>query len=247
MKFKITVLLALLFCLPQTVLALTGREIMDRSDKLTSPDTAKTDMTMLIYKGKNVEEKNFTAYAKEYPRDETKVLISFSKPTRIQLLTYSHKGQEDDQWITLSSGRVKRVVSSDKGKPFVHSHFYYEDLGSLDIDDYEYKYLGDAKAVGTDCYKVESIKKKGKEPVYDKMVLYVRKSDYFVVRIDFYQQGQFHKYLENIDIKNKDGILTPYHMVMSLADGQGRTELNVDKVEYNTAIPDSKFNKETLR
>lgn len=247
MKFKMTVLLALLFCFPQMVFALTGREIMDRSDKLASPSTAKTDVTMLIYKGKNVEKKAFTAYAKEYPRDETRILISFQKPTRIQLLTHSQKGQEDDQWITLSSGRVKRVVSSDKGKPFVHSHFYYEDLGSLDIDDYEYKYLGDAKAVGTDCYKVESVKKKSKEKVYDKMVLYVRKSDYFVVRIDFYQNGQFHKYLENKNIRNKDGILTPYQIVMSLAGGQGRTELNVGRVEYNMPIPNSMFDKETLR
>jgi hypothetical protein len=242
-----TVLLALLFCFPQMAFALTGREIMDRSDKLASPSTAKTDMAMLIYKGKIVDKKTFTAYSKEYSRDETKILISFHKPTRIQLLTHNHKGQEDDQWITLSSGRVKRVVSSDKGKPFVHSNFYYEDLGSLNIDDYEYKYIGDAKAVGADCYKVESIKKKNKEKVYDKKVVYVLKSDYFVVRIDFYQHGQLHKYLENRNIKNKEGILTPYHIVMFLAGRQDRTELKVGAVEYNMAIPDSKFNKETLR
>lgn len=247
MKFKMTVLLTVLFCFPQMVFALTGRDIMVQSDKLVSPKTAKTDVTMLIYKGKNVEKKSFTAYAKEYPGDETRILISFQKPTRIQLLTHSHKGQEDDQWIALSSGRVKRVVSSDKGKPFVHSHFYFEDLGSLDIDDYDFKYIGDAKGVGTDCYKVEGVKKKNKEKVYDKMVFYVRKSDYFVVRIDFYQNGQFHKFMENKNIRNKDGILTPYQVVMSLANGQGRTELNVGSVEYNKAIPSSKFNKETLR
>lgn len=247
MKLKIVLVLVLLFCLPQTILALTGREIMDQNDKLATPDTAQTDMTMNIYKGDSVEKKTFTAYTKDYPDDITKILISFHKPTRIKLLTHSYKGREDDQWIALSSGRVKRVVSSDKGKPFVHSHFYYDDLGGRNIDDYDYKFIGDAKAVGTDCYKVESTRKKSGEKVYDKVVFYVRKSDYFIVRIDFYQKGQLNKYMENFDIKNKDGILTPYHIVMSLADGRGRTELNVNEVKYNIKIQNSKFNKETLR
>jgi hypothetical protein len=247
MKFSFAVTLITLLVLPAVAGAVTGREIMEQSDKLPSAGSAKSIVTMKIYKGGSPDEKQFTLSVKEYPGDEDKALISFQKPTRIQLLTHAHKGQADDQWIVLSSGKVKRIAAADKGNAFVHSHFYFEDLGSRDIDDYEYTYLGDAQATGLDCFKVESIRKTDKDKVYDKSILYVRKSDYFIVRVDFYQNGKLHKFLENHDIRKVSDILTPYRVVMSLADGQERTELTVERVDYNVAIDDATFNKEALR
>jgi hypothetical protein len=245
--FAFHLALFFLLTLPPVAAAYTGREIMEHSDQLASPKSAESHVSMLIYKGGQPDEKAFTLFAKQYPNDEDKVLISFHKPTRIQLLTHAHKEKEDDQWLVLSSGKVKRIASADKGNAFVHSHFYYEDLGSRDIDDYDYQYLGDEKAADVDCYKVESVRKAGGEKVYDKTILYARKSDFFVVRVDFYQNGRLHKFLENFDIKAIDGILTPMRVVMTMAEGNGRTELKVEKVTYNSVIQDAKFNKEALR
>jgi hypothetical protein len=220
---------------------------MEKSDALPEGKTVKSSVMMFIHKGDRVIEKEFTIVSKKFENDEDKTLLSFQKPTRIKLLTHSNKGSDDDQWLRLSSGKVKRIASSDKGKSFVNSHLYYEDLSSRDIDDYEYKYIGDETAVGEDCYKVESFKKKGMKKVYDKAVLYVRKTDFFVVRIDFYQKGKFHKFLENSDIQKIDNILTPFRVVMSLANGKGKTEMKVKSVLYNTDVKNSEFNKEALR
>ncbi len=246
MKVKIVVacLMALLLCQP--VYALTGREIMDKSDALLQPDTAKSKILMLIHKGGKVIEKEFMLQMKKFDNDEDKALISFIRPTKIKLLTHSHKGRDDDQWLRLSSGKVKRIVSSGRDKPFVNSHFYYEDLTSIDIDDYAYKLLGEEKAVKVDCYKVEGVKQVG-EIVYDKVVFYVRKSDYFVVRVDFYKKGKFLKFLENYKIKEIDGILTPYKLKMELANGKGKTELILKGLKYNIDIDSAKFRKEALR
>jgi hypothetical protein len=225
MKVRLLLSIVIVMFLCQSVFALTGREIMDKSDALPEPQTAESSALMHIYKGSRVLEKEFEIRAKEFKNDEDKILISFIRPTKIKLLTHSHTGQDDDQWLRLTSGKIKRIASSDKGKAFVNSHFYYEDLGSRNIDEYDYKLLGDGKAVGEDCYKVEAIKKEGTK-VYDKLILYVRKSDYFVVRIDFYRKGTFHKYLEN---------------------GKGKTELKIQKLEYNKKMKSSTFNKEALR
>ncbi|MCD6585954.1 MAG: outer membrane lipoprotein-sorting protein [Desulfobacteraceae bacterium] len=237
-------LLALLLC--QSVYAMTGREIMEKSDALLDPDTAKSKILMLIHKGGKVIEKEFTLQMKQFDNDEDKALISFIRPTKIKLLTHSHKGKDDDQWLRLSSGKVKRIVSSGRDKPFVNSHFYYEDLTSIDIDDYAYKLLGEDKAVGEDCYKVEGVKQIG-EKVYDKVIFYVRKSDYFVVRVDFFKKGKFLKFLENYHIKTIDGILTPYKLKMELANGKGKTELVLKGLKYNIDIDNAKFRKEALR
>ncbi|NOY69492.1 MAG: outer membrane lipoprotein-sorting protein [Deltaproteobacteria bacterium] len=246
MKFRSIFTGFLILIFANSAFALTGLEIMKKSDALPQPDTAKSKIIMRIHKGKRMNEKAFTLLMKQYPNDEDKAIISFSRPTRIKLLTHSHKGRDDDQWLRLSSGRIKRVASSSKGKPFVNSHFYYEDLSSVDIDDYDFKLIGEGKALGAPCYKVEGVKKTG-EKVYDHLVFYVRKSDFFVVRIDFYKKGKFHKFLENYDVKKVNGILTPFRMSMKLANGKGRTDLFVVGLKYNADIPDNKFRKEALR
>jgi len=246
MKVKIvfTCLLVLMMCQP--LYAMTGREIMEKSDALPEPDTAKSKILMLIHKGSKVLEKEFTLQMKQFDNDEDKALISFIRPTQIKLLTHSHKGKDDDQWLRLSSGKIKRIVSTGRDKPFVNSHFYYEDLTSIDIDDYAYKLLGEGNAVGEDCYKVEGVKQIG-EKIYDKVIFYVRKSDYFVVRVDFFKDGEFHKFLENYHIKKIDNILTPHKLKMELANGKGKTELVLKGLKYNTDIDSARFNKEALR
>ena len=182
LRFLLTILFVLLLSSP--LFALTGREILEKNDALPEAETAISEVQMLIHKGGRILEKQFESISKKFEDGEDKLLISFTKPTKIKLLTHAHKENDDDQWLRLSSGKIKRIASSDKGKPFVNSHLYYEDIGSRDIDDYSYKLLGEEKAVGFDCYAVETIKETG-EKVYSKLVLYVRKSDYFIVRIDF--------------------------------------------------------------
>ena len=246
MKVRVLLSIFIVIFLCQPSFALTGKEIMEKSDALPEPQTAESSALMHIYKGNRVLEKEFEIRAKKFKNDEDKILISFIRPTKIKLLTHSHTGQDDDQWLRLTSGKIKRIASSDRGKAFVNSHFYYEDLSSRNIDDYNYKLLGEGKAVGEDCYKVEAIKKEGTK-VYDKLILYVRKSDYFVVRIDFYRKGKFHKYLENYEIKKVKNILTPFNTVMALTNGKGKTELKIEKLEYNKKMKNSTFNKEALR
>jgi hypothetical protein len=246
MKKKMLFVCLIMLVLSQSVYALTGREIMEKTDALPEPQTAASKILMKIYKGDRVEEKEFTLQAKKYPNDEDKALISFIRPTQITLLTNAYKDKEDDQWLKLSSGKIKRIASSEKGQPFVNSHFYYEDLSPVEIDDYKYELLGEEKAVGEDCYKVEGVKQVG-EKVYDKVIFYVRKSDYFVVRIDFFKDGAFHKFLENYDVKEMDGILTPYRVKMELADGKGKTELALEELKYNSPLADTTFNKESMR
>jgi len=246
MKLTFVLTIMFVFFLSTPLFALTGRDIMEKNEALPEATTSVSSVLMQIHKGGRVVEKEFESRSKKFQDNEDKLLIAFTRPTRIKLLTHTHTGRDDDQWLRLSSGKIKRIASSDKGKPFVNSHLYYEDIGSRDIDDYTYKLLEDAKAVGCDCYVVEAVKKAG-EKVYDKTILYLRKSDYFIVRIDFYRKRAFHKYLENRDIRTVDGILTPFESAMTLANDNGYTELKILELEYNRKLRNSTFNKEALR
>lgn len=148
----------------------------------------------------------------------------------------------------MSSGRIKRISSSDRGKSFVNSHFTFEDFNPSDWDEFQYTAIGTDKALETDCYKVEAIKTKG-EKVYDKTILYLRKTDHFLIKVDYYLNSSLHKSLENHDIATIDGILTPLKVIMKNSKGDGKTTLEVDRksLEYNVKLSDAIFKKENLR
>ena len=59
-----------------------------------------------------------------------KSLVEFIKPTKIKILSHTKEGEDDDQWLRLSSGKIKRIVGSEKGKAIVQSHMTYEDFQS---------------------------------------------------------------------------------------------------------------------
>ena len=244
---KFFLIAAMFFLSAMMLYAQSGREIIEKSDALPEGDTGRSKVSMKITKDGRVSDKEFILSMKKIAKDEERILIEFTKPTEIKLLTHTHKSREDDQWLQLSSGKVKRIASSDKDKPFVNSHFFYEDMESRDIDDYEYKYLGDKKAAGEDCYAVEAVKKNNTSRVYDKIIIYIRKSDYFALRVDFYRDGKFFKYLENHNVKKVNGILTPYKVIMMQSDERGGTVLNVQDVKYNIPLSESLFNKDSLR
>ncbi|MDH5721391.1 MAG: outer membrane lipoprotein-sorting protein [Spirochaetia bacterium] len=237
-------LMALLF-LP--VLAFAdekGREIMGKSDALKEPETRKGISVMVVIKGDKRELKEFEMVSKKYGK-KTRSRSTFLKPTRIEFLSFSEPGQDSHQWIKLSGGTVRKIASSDKGGSFVGSHFYYEDMQDRDIDDYEYKYLGEEDVNGEPCYKVESVKKKGTK-VYVKTVVYIRKSDYFMIKAEFFENKGHTKTLEADKIEVIDGIITARKITMSRTDGKGKTIIYIKKVEYDKPVSDQFLKKESL-
>ena len=55
------------------------------------------------------------------------------------------------------------------------------------------------------------------------------------------------KSVRNYDIKKTSGILTPMKVVMKMNGSQDHTTMIVKKVEYNTKVPMSLFNKQSLQ
>jgi len=222
-----------------------GREIMEKNDALKDPASRKSYSVMMIVNGNEKEIKEFEMVGKRYG-EKTRSRSTFIKPTRLEFLTWSEPGEDSSQWIKLSGGTIRKIASSDKNGSFVGSHFYYEDIADQDIDDYEYTYLGEASLDGVACYKVESKKIKGTK-VYEKAVLYLRKSDYFVIKIEFYEKKGHTKTLTMERIEVIDGVITPRKMTMERTDGKGKTIIYLKEVEYNVPVSDNLLTPDALK
>ena len=103
-----------------------------------------SEMEMILidaYKSKTVRQ--MTGKTMETKSDGDKSLMVFQNPKDVKgtkMLTHTHKKGDDDQWLFLPSlRRVKRISSRSKTSSFMGSEFSYEDLGSQEIDKYQFK------------------------------------------------------------------------------------------------------------
>ncbi|MBW2600288.1 MAG: hypothetical protein JRC60_09650 [Deltaproteobacteria bacterium] len=62
---------------------------MEKNDALPEAKTAVSSMLMQIHKGGRIMEKEFESSIKKFKDDEDKILIAFTKPTKIKLLTHT--------------------------------------------------------------------------------------------------------------------------------------------------------------
>ncbi len=247
--------LALAF-LAESAFAMTGREIMEKNDALPEAKTAIQSSVLIIIHGKGDKarktRKEFHSYLKKYGK-KTRMRMTFTKPTRIEFMAWDEPGKDSLQWIKTSGKKVRKIASSDKGKPWLNSHFYNEDIGEVDIDDYTYKLDGEADVNGVACYKIisQKVRKSGgkivpDKRVYTKRIVYVGKEDYVMRKVDFYEKRGFTKTLTVSNIVKLEGIDTPQKIVMARKDGKGKSILYNPKksIKYNVPIADQKFNIE---
>lgn len=224
---------------------------MEKSDKLAKAKTSSTFVKMTIFKDNKSVEKTFRIEMITIDDSEQRSLVSFSRPSSLKLLTYSIKNKADYQWLAMSSGKVKRVTDAARGKSFAGSHFAYEDLSVKNIDDYNYRLLGEVIFDSTICYKVECIEKgealRQYRSIYSKTILYTRKTDGFVKKVAFFENNQLAKYMVNYDVRLIAGILTPMRIVMYDAENDDKTELSTTKAENNIKISRAKFNREAIK
>jgi len=244
---KKILLIVVLFLMSTTVFGLTGYSIMKKNSQLPKPKSAYTTVKLKIYKGnRSPIVKKMSVYAKTRG-NSTKSRIIFSYPTTLEFLIWNTKGRSSQQWIKLSSGRVRKVASGNKGNAWSNSHFYYADLSFSGFNNYNYKYLGEANfkniaGKSIRCYKVRAIQKRGKR-VYSKRIIFVGKNDFVIRRVEFFEKGRHTKTLSNYKIKKISGIYTPRASVMKMVNGTGKTILFVKSIKYNLAISDAKFQR----
>jgi len=246
---RLILTMAAVFMCSSISFAMSGLDIMKKSEALTRPKTAKSTVEMTIYKGGDVTKRKLKMKAID-GKNSDRALLEVVSPFKMKILTHTHKGREDQQWLKQKNGKIKKIISSDRKKPIINSHFFYEDLKSRDINDSNYKLAGNETVESFDCHKIIATPKKGKS-VYKKAIIFVRKSDYFIMRSDIFYKGYLYKRLINYDIRKINGILTPKKAIMYRLNKSGKklgkTIIEIKKIKYNDPkITARDFNKSRL-
>ncbi|MGE3774314.1 MAG: outer membrane lipoprotein-sorting protein [Gammaproteobacteria bacterium] len=127
----------------------------------------------------------------EMDGDGDRSLTIFDTPRDVAgtaLLTYSHALTPDDQWLYLPAlKRVKRIASANKSGPFVGSEFAYEDLGSNEVEQYDYRWLRDEDLDGRPCFVVEQ-RPRYPHSGYTRRIVWLDREIYQPLKVEFHDR-----------------------------------------------------------
>jgi outer membrane lipoprotein-sorting protein len=239
-------LLSLSFAFSQTP---TGTEIVDRVTAIMSPENSYSLGTQTIITSSGEERVfEFESWAAEKGKSS---LTRYTKPAAIRGQAFLMLNNADDIWSYFPrTKRVRKLASHAKKQKMQGSDFTYEDMGGGDV--FQTKFtstlLSEEVKYEEAAWKVEMIGVPDRDPPYPKMILWARKSDYFPLAIDYYDEKGFNtKSLMLSDIQMIEGYLTAMTMVMTDNRERSSTTMRTLEVTYAWEPPEGFFSERNLK
>lgn len=225
----------------------------DRSDRGFGDSEVELKMILRNKTGKETT-RNLSIKTLEVPDESVgdKSVILFNTPRDIEgtaLLSHARILEPDNQWLYLPAlKRVKRISSVNKSGPFVGSEFAFEDLTSLELNKYEYKYLRSEACGDLLCDVIERYPRY-EHSGYTKQITWIDQETYQVRKIEFYDRKD--QLLKTLSFENYQQYEGGYWraLKMSMVNHQtGKsTDLLFSDYRFKTGLKDNDFVKAVLR
>jgi len=155
-------------------------------------EEAELEMLLVNASGDTVKRK-LAMKSIEVEDEGDRSMLTFMWPPDIKgtkLLTHTHAGDDDDQWLYLSAmRRVKRISSRSQSGAFMGSEFAFEDLGGQDVAKYTWRLDGEESVDGRAAWKLTRVPR-NKRSGYSKQVVWMDKQYKQPIKIDFYDRKE---------------------------------------------------------
>ncbi len=237
---------------------LTARQIQERSIASTRLKGSESVATMIIIDQKGRQRIRKIAQVSKLV-DEGKIekkMMKFVAPAEVKgtgLLTFDYEDKSDDKWLYMPALRkTRRIVSSENAKSFMGSEFSYADITPPNIDDFNYRLLGEETVNDIICWKLEIIPKNediADENGFSKRIAYigqdfvVRKAVYYDLDEELLKEMNVKKVKEVDPVNHKFRLM---HLTMKNFQNGRKSILEVNKIDFAPNIKDSYFTKRYL-
>jgi hypothetical protein len=181
----------------------------------------------------------------------SKAVLRFLAPAEVKdvaLLIVNHPDRASDQWMwTPALQRERRIALQDRSTRFFGTDFSFEDLEERDVDQYDYRLVGEETVDGAACWRVESTPSKNKISQYTKADVWIRQDTYAFAQVESYVKTDLVRRLKYSDFVQAQGIWTARRLEMTDLRRKSRTILTLQKLEYNVPLREEEFTLQGLR
>jgi len=242
---------ALLALAPLGASGQEARRIMEEAQKRTRASSEHYEGTLQVFDAKGkISDKRWT-FDRLGSHGSSRSVLRFTAPPEVKgvaLLVVNHPDRASDQWMwTPAIERDRRVALQDRSQRFFGTDFSFEDIEEHGVDQYDCTLLGDDSLDGAACWKIECRPNHANASQYAYSHLWLRKDDYVIAQLEKFQGPALLRRIVNRDVRKVQGIPTPYLIEISQIERRTRTELRLEKLEYNVPLDEAAFTVEGLR
>jgi outer membrane lipoprotein-sorting protein len=242
---------ALLLATSGGIDAQDARQIVDEAQKRTDAKSQRYEGLLQVFDAKGKISDKRWSFERLGSHGNSKAVLRFTAPAEVKgvaLLIVNHPDRASDQWMwTPAIERDRRIALQDRSTRFFGTDFSFEDLEERDVNQYDYRLVGDEAIDGAACWKIQSTPKQSKSSQYTKSLVWIRQDNYAFARIENYAKDEPVRRLNYSDIRNVQGIWTARQLEMSDIRRGSRTRLTLDKLEYNVSLKDEEFTLQAIR
>lgn len=240
----ISLILSLAIAFP--VFALTGREIVEKSEKAIRSESLSAVYAMKVTTASWSRTIEFKYIER---RKERK---SFAE-------IYAPKKDEDNRFLLIKNNmwhyipklqQTIKISPSMMLQPWMGSDFSNDDIvkESSILEDYNHNLVASVTLNGQKCYKVELVPKPDAAVVWGKIIYYTRESDFLPYREEFYNEhAEMKKVMTFSEYKVMGGRTIPTVYTMKTVNKPDKlTVLEIKDVKFDIDIPEKSFTQQNL-
>ena len=227
------------------------RTIVEESQKRSTSTSQRYEGTLRVIDAKSKVTEKRWQFDRIGSHGNSKSVLRFLAPAEVKgvaLLVINHPDRSSDQWMwTPAIARERRIAVQDRATRFFGTDFSFEDLEERDINQFDYRLLGEEAVDGAACWKIESRPKKTKVSQYTHSIVWIRKDNYALAQIENYKREELVRRARYSDIRNVQNIWTAHSIEMHDLTRASRTIMKIEKLQYNTPMKDSDFTIQAIR
>jgi outer membrane lipoprotein-sorting protein len=239
------------FLCGQFAFAQDARQIVEESQKRGRANSQKYEGVLEVIGANNKISKKSWTSLRIGSYGNSKGVIRFTSPAEVKgvaLLVVNHPDRASDQWMwTPSIARDRRIALQDRSTRFFGTDFSFEDLEERDVNQYDYKLLGEETIGGAACWKIDAKPREAKGSQYDFTRMWIRKDNYVAAQYESFIKDAVVRRMKQSDIAQVQGIWTARTLEMTDLRRNSRTVMRIEKLEYNVPMKDDDFTVQALR
>lgn len=243
---KTLIFLMLLTVFPSLLKSQTAYEIIKKADEKNRGNSSRGEMQMTIYRS----EWKRTIRMKTWSKGSEYFMILITYPPEEKGQVFMKRGKEMWNWQPKIEKMIK-LPPSMMMQSWMGSDFTNDDLvqQSSILKDYTHKLLGSEMAGEQECWKIELIPKPEAAVVWGKILIWVSKSGYDMLKTQYYDEdGELVSTENAYDLKKMGDRIIPTKIEIIPADKpKQKTILEIISMEFNVLINDNFFTQQNMK
>lgn len=227
--------------------AQNATEIIKKADeKWNGEKSSRGIMTMTIVRPtweRTIQFKIWTL-----GRDYSMTLIT--SPAKEKGQAFLKRETEMWNWVPNISRMIK-LPPSMMSEGWMGSDYTNDDIlkESSMVVDFHHKIKGSETINGWDCWKIEMLPKEESAVVWGKVIRWVSKDEYLMMKSEYYDEDEFLVKTElGMDVKTMDDRKIPTKIEIIPADKEDqKTIVEINEIEFNIDIKNSFFSQQNMK